>query len=197
MRNATLSALWLLLGTGIVASTAAAQTDETEDSAAQGEGTPGAAEGDVDAPAVEEAAPDELREPSDADPEPEVSTPAEAAASALDAPSSSGLEEGDVEEAEAGAEGGAQEEQEEEAAAPPELPWRNTFFSWTHAATFNSFVRPAQLSYNPYYAQTVSLTPRWYLGPQSFFLLSQSLGVEAVITDRPDYILGLLDAQAR
>src|SRR5690606_21810676 len=44
VRNATLSALWLLLGTGIVASTAAAQTDETEDSAAQGEGTPGRSE---------------------------------------------------------------------------------------------------------------------------------------------------------
>ncbi|HEY8427912.1 MAG TPA: hypothetical protein VIL20_06035 [Sandaracinaceae bacterium] len=180
MRNATLSLLWLLLGTGVVASTAAAQSDETEEPAAQGEGTPGAAEGDAEPPAVEEAGAEPTEAGTEPETEPEATTPAGTAASALDAPSNE-LDEGDLDEAGADAEGA--EEEAEEAPPPPQLPWRNSFFSWSNTVTFNSFWRGAQLSYNPYYAQSFSLTPRWYVGPQSFFLLSQSLGVELTDVD--------------
>lgn len=173
MRNATLSVLCLLmLGVGPTASTAAAQTDDTELPAADGEGTPEAAESEG-ASDVEEATPDQD------EPEPEVSTPAEAASTSLASPSSE-LEEGDLaedaEDAESG-EGG----EEEAPAPPPPLPWRSSFFSWTHQATFNSFVRDAQISYDPLYIQSFGLTPRWYVDTMSYFWFS--LGLNWQLTD--------------
>jgi hypothetical protein len=94
------------------------------------------------------------------------------------------LEEGDLEEEEAAQSGEAEEEEAEApAAAPEQLPWRNSFFDWNHSVTFNSFLRDAQLAYNPYYYQTFTLTPRWYVGPTSFFWASQSLGVELTDSD--------------
>ncbi len=175
MRNATLSVLCLLmLGVGSAASTAAAQTDDTELPAAEGEGTPDAAESEG-AAGAEEATPGESGA-DESEPEPEVSTPAEPASGTLAAPQSE-LEEGDVED-----EAAQSEAEEEPAAAPaPELPWRNTFFNWTHQVTFNSFLRDAQLSYNPLYVQAFSLSPRWYLQPSSYFIAIQSLQLE--ITD--------------
>jgi hypothetical protein len=77
----------------------------------------------------------------------------------------------------------APEEEEEAPAPPPDLPFRNSFFDWTNSVTFNTFIRDAQLAYNPYYAQSFSLTPRWYLAPTSYFLVNQSLGVELTPSD--------------
>ncbi len=183
MRNATKSLLWVLvLGTAVVASPVAAQTDETEGSA-EGEGTPDATE-DQTASDVEEATPEQPAPPEEADPEPEVSTPAEEAAGTTLASPTSELEDGDLaESAEDSAEGeteagGAEEEAASDAPSPAELPWRNTFFYWSHQATFNTFWRGAQLSYDPVYIQYFSVSPRWYLAPTSYFVVTQGLQIE-------------------
>lgn len=58
-----------------------------------------------------------------------------------------------------------------------------------------------QLRENPRFAASVARSGHrihvWTVNTQADLELCQGLGVEAVITDRPDYILGLLDAQAR
>ena len=81
------------------------------------------------------------------------------------------------------------EAEEAPASSGPEpLPWRSTFFSWTHQATFNSFLRDAQLTYNPTYQQNFSLSPRWYVAPMTFFWANVSLGLE--VTDTGGASLG-------
>lgn len=67
------------------------------------------------------------------------------------------------------------------ARAPEPLAWRNSFFNYTLASTFNTFVRDGQLSYNPTVYQFMSLTPRWYLDPATFFFFS--LGAFQEFTD--------------
>lgn len=161
MRNATLSALLvLLLGSSAWVSTATAQTDDIEDET-------GAAEeptGDDEQPPAEPAQLPAPELPDDAD---------------------DGLSDETDEGGEEGAETSSGEDEEEEAAAPADepLPWRNTFFSWTNQATFNSFVRGAQLSYNPVYQQVFNISPRWYLAPMTYFLVSQTLFLELTDSD--------------
>ncbi len=183
MRNATLSVLWVLL---LVASTAAAQTDETVDSGGAEEVAPEAADSDaadgsvLEAGAAADAAADATGEEGSESAEEPSSAPVERASESLGAPdavSEESTSESGADETEAAA------EEEEGAPAAEPLPWRNTFFSWTHQATFNSFFRDSQLSYNPYYGQSFGLTPRWYLAPTSYFLISQSLGIEITDTD--------------
>ncbi|GAB4205887.1 MAG: hypothetical protein OHK0013_22070 [Sandaracinaceae bacterium] len=69
---------------------------------------------------------------------------------------------------------------EAQAAAEP-LAWRNSFFNYSLAATFNTFCRDCQLSYNPNVYQFMSLTPRWYVDPSTFFFFS--LGAFFEFTD--------------
>jgi hypothetical protein len=96
----------------------------------------------------------------------------------------SALEPGDMEEEEEAAAPADDEEAVEEAQAAREpLPWRNSFFSWTHGVTPNSFFRDAQLSYNPLYYWSFNLAPRWYLDPATFFFVSQSLSYELTNSD--------------
>ena len=195
MRNATLSVLWVLL---LGASAAAAQTDDMDPG---GDAAP-------DAPA-DEAPADPTIDPAVADPavaDPAVADPAADDAAASDAAASdaaasdaaasddlsspagstadeSAAEASATEELAAPDAEASEEAEEEEAPAPPQLPWRNSFFSWTHQVTFNSFVRDAQLSYNPLYVQALSLAPRWYLAPTSYFMAIQSLQVELTDSD--------------
>lgn len=184
MRNATLSVLWLLLlGTGSWASTAAAQTDDTEAS--------GDTEGDSSAGGADEAA-----APSD-EAAPEASDTTADSGSQLAAPSGdsasageSELQEGDLDEGSADATDSASDEAEteeeeaaEEAAGPPPLPWRNTFFTWSNQVTFNSFVRDAQLTYNPTLWESFYISPRWYLSPTSYFVVNEQLNIEVTDTD--------------
>jgi hypothetical protein len=97
---------------------------------------------------------------------------------------SSALLPGDLDEEEAaqgGSGAGAAAGEDDEAAAEAAqaqrepFPWRNSFLSWTHGVTPNTFIRNAQLSYNPYYYWLVNFNPRWYLDPATFFFLSQSI----------------------
>lgn len=104
--------------------------------------------------------------------------------------SSTALEPGDLEAEEAAASGegeGGEAAAEEEQAAREPFPWRNSFFSWTHGVTPNSFFRDAQLSYNPNYYWAFNLAPRWYLDPQTFFFLSETLLYELTDDDSSQY----------
>jgi hypothetical protein len=159
-----------LLGLTAWASVAAAQTDDSSNppaspspaSPSAGEGSPEASQG---------AAPDA---PTTAEP-PADSTealPSPTVPAAADGESSDGSQVPAAPAAE-----------EAPPPSPPELPWRNTFFSWTHQATFNSFLRNAQLTYNPVYQQQFNIAPRWYLAPRSYFLFSQSLSLELTDSD--------------
>lgn len=75
-------------------------------------------------------------------------------------------------------------------ATPPArepLAWRNSFFSWTHGLTFNSFDRGAQLSYNPNYYWWFFFNPRWYLDNNTFFVLGGSAFYELTNDDSSAY----------
>jgi hypothetical protein len=99
--------------------------------------------------------------------------------STLSAPSD---EEGEGEaEGEGGGGARTEAEAEEAQAAAEPLAWRNSFFSWTHGLTFNTFTRDGQQSYDPYYYWSFSLLPRWYLTPSMFLIAS--LGVSYELTD--------------
>ncbi len=157
MRYATTSVLLVFL---LGASTAAAQAEDEDDNEGQAP-----TEGSADGPPAGSSEDDSEDE--------------EEGAGDLGQPST--LEEGDLEEQP------EPEEEEEEApahaAAGAELPWRNTYFSWTHQVTFNSFIRDSQLTYDPLYVQSFAISPRWYVGPQSFFLVNQSLQIELTDSD--------------
>lgn len=61
---------------------------------------------------------------------------------------------------------------EEVQAAREPLAWRNSFFNYSINASFCSFSRDCQLSYNPTVYQFISLSPRWYLDNDTFFSFS-------------------------
>jgi hypothetical protein len=77
----------------------------------------------------------------------------------------------------------AADDDDEEEAPANQLPWRNTFFAWTNAVTFNSFFREAQLSYDPVYYQDFALSPRWYFDAQNYFWVSETMEIELTDTD--------------
>ena len=114
-----------------------------------------------------------------------VATPEQAAqgGASLGAPDEEPAEADPVATAEEPASEEAAEEAEAESSPPEPLPWRNSFFTWTNQANFNSFLRDAQLSYNPVYQQQFTLSPRWYLGPMTQLRASVSLNVEITDTD--------------
>ncbi len=70
-----------------------------------------------------------------------------------------------------GEEGEGTAADEEQAELEP-LAWRNSFFNYGVGVTVNSFCPNCQLSYNPTVYQSLSLTPRWYLDPATFFFFS-------------------------
>ncbi|AKF04762.1 hypothetical protein [Sandaracinus amylolyticus] len=187
-------ALSAIAGLTIASPLASAQTTEDADEAAPAQ-EQAPSDGATEAPAspeaaesAEAAASPEAAESAEAAGSPEAATPpdetteaAQTDATTTSAPDSA-LQPGDIEAEEAAASGedaAAEEVAAEEAQAQREpLPWRNSFFSWTHGITPNSFFRGAQLSYDPMYYWSFNLAPRWYLDSATFFALSQSLSVE-------------------
>lgn len=82
---------------------------------------------------------------------------------------------------------GAPADDEEEAPAPargPALRFANSFFSWSNAVTFNTFVPEAQLTHDPTWVMSFNLTPRFYLTDTTFLWLNQGLFLE--LTDSND-----------
>jgi len=68
--------------------------------------------------------------------------------------------------------GNADEAAEEVQSAREPLAWRNSFFNYSVNASFCSFSRDCQLSYNPTVYQFISLAPRWYVDNDTFFSFS-------------------------
>jgi hypothetical protein len=66
----------------------------------------------------------------------------------------------------------------------PALTFANSFFSLTNGVTVNTFSPGAQLSYDPTWQISASLTPRFYLTDTTFLWLNQGLYYEA--TDSND-----------
>jgi hypothetical protein len=72
-------------------------------------------------------------------------------------------------------------------AAREPLAWRNSYFNYSINASFCSFSRDCQLSYNPTVYSFFSLLPRWYLDPATFFSLNQSAYIEHTGDDSATY----------
>ena len=186
MKNATLWVRLVVLGGALLlapglSATASAQTDTPETDGTTAPATDAAPdEPGSDDSTVSDANPDDRSpdEPVEAPP-PETADSSAATGTGLAAPQASETPEEEAAEGE----GEAADEAEEEAPAAEPLPWRSTFFSWTHQATFNSFLRDAQLTYNPTYQQNFSLSPRWYVGPMTFFWANISLSLEVTDDD--------------
>lgn len=81
----------------------------------------------------------------------------------------------------------ADEVAEERQAEREPLAWRNSYFNYSINASFCSFARNCQLSYNPVVYSFFSLAPRWYLEPATFFTFSQSAYVEHTDDDGATY----------
>lgn len=185
--------LWSASGTLAFAQTDENQPDENEEATDAAETADEGAEETTDDAAEADAAEAPDAEPAEAvETEPAETTdpnlefeagasaePSEEASSQLAAPE---VDESAEEGAEEATEEAAEEAEEaEEDSGPAPLPWRSSFFTWTNQATFNSFVRDGQLSYDPTYQQSFSLSPRWYVAPMTFFWANVSLNLE--ITD--------------
>jgi len=60
-------------------------------------------------------------------------------------------------------------------------PWRGTRLVYRNVATAISFDRGAELTYNPYYAMALQVSPRWWFG--SIFWVGADAGLSGEITD--------------
>jgi hypothetical protein len=92
----------------------------------------------------------------------------------------------DLDEAEAEtepAEGEAAETEEEQEEEESSLPWRNSTFLWDHAISTATLDPSAGRSYNPFYAWTFSLRPRWYFTDNFYLGLRQDLAYELTDAD--------------
>ncbi len=67
------------------------------------------------------------------------------------------------------------------------LAWRNSYFNYSINSSFCSFSRDCQLSYNPTVYTFLSLSPRWYLDPATFFTFYQALYIEHTNDDGATY----------
>jgi hypothetical protein len=77
--------------------------------------------------------------------------------------------------------GQTEEAQVEDASST--LPWRDSTLTFAQSLNLNSFSRTAQLSYNPTYAWTFILEPRWYFNKDTYANLDQRLYLELTDSD--------------
>ena len=187
MRNAlyvlaVLSGIALLNGMAIPAGAQDAPDEGTEAAPLEEANPADAAPADA-APAETDPA-----EASDSEPALEetplvtTSAPAEVATEASDESSDAGaLSAPDsAESAETETEDAGAEEEEEEAPARrgPALTFANSFFSYTNGVNLHTFDPGAQLTYDPTWLMSFSLTPRFYLTDTTFLWLNQGLQIE-------------------
>ncbi len=64
------------------------------------------------------------------------------------------------------------------------VPWRGSALLYRNAASAISLDKGAELTYNPYYAMTLQVSPRWWFG--KYVGLSADLDVTREITDADD-----------
>ena len=67
------------------------------------------------------------------------------------------------------------------AASEDPAPWRGTSLVYRNVATAISFDRGADLTYNPYYAMTFQVSPRWWFG--RIFWVGADAGLSSEITN--------------
>lgn len=67
------------------------------------------------------------------------------------------------------------------------LAWRNSYFNYSINSSFCTFSRDCQLSYNPVVYTFLSLSPRWYLDPATFFSFYQAMYIEHTDDDGATY----------
>jgi len=111
---------------------------------------------------------------SDPEPQPAVTdTPTEASAAAATAAEADPIAEEAEETADA-----ADAEAAPARPSGPEFTFANSFFTWTNAVTAHTLAPGAQLTYDPTYIQTFSLTPRFYLTDTTFLWANQVMSLE-------------------
>jgi hypothetical protein len=67
------------------------------------------------------------------------------------------------------------------------LPWRGSSFTWSQSLNVYALAQGAQLSYNPTYAWTFILQPRWYLNNRTYLSLDQRMSLELTDSDTTLY----------
>jgi len=67
------------------------------------------------------------------------------------------------------------------------LAWRNSYFNYSINSSFCTFSRDCQLSYDPVVYTFLSLSPRWYLDPATFFSFYQAFYIEHTDDDGATY----------
>jgi hypothetical protein len=70
--------------------------------------------------------------------------------------------------------------------AGPQVPWRNSAFLWSHYLSALSFSKTTDLTYNPYYAQSLSFRPRYYPLKDLYVGARLDLEVELTLSDETD-----------
>jgi hypothetical protein len=63
------------------------------------------------------------------------------------------------------------------------LPWRGTSLTFSQSLNVNAFARSAQTSYNPTYAWTFILEPRWYFRKKTYANIDQRVYLELTDSD--------------
>jgi hypothetical protein len=63
------------------------------------------------------------------------------------------------------------------------LPWRGTSLTFSQSLNVNAFARSAQSSYNPTYAWTFILEPRWYFTRKTYANIDQRVYLELTDSD--------------
>lgn len=67
------------------------------------------------------------------------------------------------------------------------LPWRGTSFTFAQSLNMYALSQSAQLTYNPTYAWTFILQPRWYLNRSTYLNLDQRMSLELTDSDSTLY----------
>ena len=76
---------------------------------------------------------------------------------------------------------------EASATVQKKVPWRNSLFVYENALSALSMNRGADLSYNPYYAQSLSFRPRYYAMDDLSFRARLDLEIELTTSDETDH----------
>ena len=76
----------------------------------------------------------------------------------------------------------------EAAETPPrKVPWRNSTITYEHVVSALSFNEGAEMTYNPYYAQSLSFRPRYYLRDDLSLRARMDLEIELTTSDSTDH----------
>jgi hypothetical protein len=75
----------------------------------------------------------------------------------------------------------------EKGAEVKKVPWRNSTITYENVVSALSFDQGAELTYNPYYAQSLSFRPRYYLRDDLSFRARFDLEIELTTSDDTDH----------